>query len=219
MQEIIKNVILITTITMTTIYSIIRFFSYKKKRLIKFEAIERISIEIERLRHEKRFEQLKIVSERSDILFSEFLKVFCKNMGVIEDSKEAYSYESFILHNVRKRTDKLMEEVIDRNNLANREGLAWENYKKSKFEYILTLMIRYIKEIWRENLIGYPHEKVVEKCRKDIIEVYMHHINGMFEEIRTICRIYELSKIKNQKKILNALKNGLKIKNEGGIII
>ena len=206
MEEMIKNITIISTMIITIIYSIYRYFRVRKTKKIKYDAVEKLSKEIQRLKYEKKREQSRIVSERSDILYSEFLKTFCKCMGASEDSREAQLYDSYILNNVRQKTDDLMDEAIEMNNMAERSGDDWTNYKKRKFEYILTKIIKYIKEIWKNEILGYEHELVVQTCRTGIIEVYMIHINSMFEEIKNISIKYE-EEIKSQTKLLNSIKD------------
>ena len=206
MEDIIKNTALLSTMLITIIYAVYRYLRGRKNKKIKYDAVEKLSKEIQRLKYEKKMEQMKITKERSDILYSEFLKAFCKGMEISEDCLSAQMYESYILNHVRKRTDEIMEDAIDRNNMASRLGDEWTEYKTRKFNYILTLIIRYIKEIWKDEIIGYPHDEVVEKCREKIVEVYSPHINSVFDEIKQICMKYE-NEIKIQNKLLNEIKD------------
>ena len=211
MKEIVKNATYIISGAIALIIFIISYIKNLKDKRMKYAGIEKLSIEIERLKHEKKSEQIKIVKERSNILFSKFLEIFCQKMNVNEDSKEAGSYDALILNNIRIKTDEMMTEVIDINNITTREGDDWENYKKVKFEFILTEIIKYIKLIWREDIIGFEHDIVVNNCREEIVKVYYQHIQGMFNEIKKIGINYE-EKIKNYRKLLNDMKNKTAIK-------
>jgi hypothetical protein len=206
MKEIIKNITYIVSGTIGLVFLILMYIKKLKDKRIKYDGIERLSSEMERLKHEKRSEQIKAVKERSNILFSKFLEIFCNGMNVNEDSKEAGAYDALILNNIRIKTDDMMIEVIDINNITSREGDDWEKYKEVKFKYILTEIIKYIKLIWREDIIGFQHDIVVEKCRDEIVKVYYMHIQGMFNEIKTIGIVYK-DKIKKHKILLNEMKN------------
>lgn len=185
---------------------VVKYFKDIKKNKTTSEQIEQLGGEVIRLKFEKKTEQWKITKERGDILYSEFLKVFCDEMNVNEDSRQAGAYDALILNNVRKQTDKLMHEAIDRNNMAERNGDEWIDYKNRKFKFILSQIIQYIKTIWRDDIIGFKHEEVVNKCREEIVKIYFDHINAMFEEIKKISLKYE-EKINIHKKILEELKN------------
>lgn len=191
---------------------VLRYFKSVKNKRLRYDQVEQFGGEIVRLAHEKKAEQWKITKERGDILFSEFLKIFCVKMEISEDSKEAGAYDALVLNNIRRQTDIIMEEAIDRNNMANRLGDNWTRYKKRKFDYILSKIIQFIKTIWREDIIGFQHEIVVGKCRNKMIEIYMDHIHPMFDEIKEISIKYE-DKIKIHKEILEDLKNGGRKKN------
>jgi hypothetical protein len=197
----------IVILILSVLYVWTRLLIHKKNKIVKEDGIEKISRDIERLEYEKVNEQKRIVRERSDILYTEFLTVFCKNMDVTTLSKEAAYYKALILDQVRKETDSMMNVVVYINNIAGREGTQWTNYKKEKFDYILATIIQYISQIYRKDLIGFEYDHVIQKCRADIIRVYMSHIDPMFEEIKTISVEYK-KKIKEQERILAMLKNG-----------
>lgn len=206
LQTIIKNVIILITLLLSTVYSIFKFLSNRRQKGVRFDGIEKVSKEIIRLNYEKIEEQLKIIKERCNILYSEFVDVFCKNMNVSTDSKQARGYDAFILHELRKMTDQIMDDVVHRNNLANRYEKNWEEYKKGKLEYILTEVLKFIPKIWNDELIFFSYEETVEKCRKDNVSLYSKHVNEMFEEIRDIAINYR-KLVVEQQSILNRLKD------------
>lgn len=206
-MEWVKIIGIISAGVIVGIFWIFKYFRSIKNKRLRYDQIEQFGGEIVRLEHEKKEEQWKITKERGDILYSEFLNIFCDKMKVTEDSKEAGAYDALILNNIRRQTDFIMEEAIDRNNMANRLGDNWTKYKKRKFDYILSKIIQYIKTIWREDIIGFKHEVVTEKCRDNMVKVYNEHIHPMFNEIKDISIKYE-EKIKIHKEILKDLKNG-----------
>jgi hypothetical protein len=207
-MEIVKNIIILILSIISGSIPIVTII-LKKYRRAKFDGIEKLSKAIESLKHEKIYEQKRAVRERSDILFGKYLDIFCKNIPVSSESKEAIYYKSIILDSVRCETDKIMNDVIYINNIAGREGRAWNDYKNAKFEFILTAIIRHITMIYRDDVIGIPHDEAIAKCRDDIVKTYMKHINPMFEEIKNISLEYN-EKIKEQERVLASLKNGKK---------
>ena len=201
MIEIIKNIIILILSIISGSIPIVTII-FKKYRKAKFEGIEKLARKIENLEYEKLIEQHRIVAGKSDLLFAGFLRIFCKKLNVDRESKEASYYKALILDSVRELTDRLMEKVIKENHIIQRDGDDWVEYKQSNFECILE-----IAQIYKDDLIGVSHKDAIEKCRDDIVKMYMKNIEPMFNEIRKVGIVFA-KKIEDQEKFLTSLKNG-----------
>jgi hypothetical protein len=208
MIEIIKNIIILILSIISGSIPIVTVV-VKRYRQAKLDGVEKLAKKIESNEYDKVIEQRRIIKENSDILFCEFLDVFCDKLKLSMDSKEAKYYKALILDSVRRVTDLLMEEVIKSNKIAQREGDDWVSYKKSKFNLILKKVIEHISQIYRDDLIGIAHQEVIEKCRAESINTYMNNIEPMFESIREIA-IFFFKKTEDLERVLNDLKNGKK---------
>ena len=210
MIEIIKNIIILILSIISGSIPIVTFV-VKRYRRTKLDGVEKLAKKIESNEYEKIIEQRRVIKESCDILFCEFLDVFCNNLNLPSDSKEAKYYKALILDSVRRVTDVLMEEVLEANKIAQREDDNWTIYKKSKFNLILKKVIEHIDEIYRDDLIGISHQDAIIKCREDIVNTYCKNIEPMFESIRTIAIVFS-KKTEDLERVLYDLKNGKKNK-------
>ena len=196
----------ITLVVLTIIYAIFQFVRRKLYRA-KEQGIEETTRAIEEFKQKKIKEQFQVVKERSDMLFIEFLEIFCTKMGVSQEGKEAKIYNDCVLNYIRKETDEIMKRVIYVDNIATKEGANWINYKEKKLEYIFSTIANNVNQIWNEDLIGYKRQEIVSKCRDEMHSVYINAAGNIFEEIRGISITYK-KEIDRYKKLLEDIKYG-----------
>jgi hypothetical protein len=205
-----ENIYTITIIVLTIVYATYKFIKNKRRKNLyeaKDEGIEETTRAIEEFKQRKLKEQFQVIKERSDILFIEFLDIFCEKMGVSHESVKAKLFNDCILSYIREKTDELMKNVVYINNIANRDNGNWIHYKEKKLGYIFTTIADYVNQIWREDVLGIKHEESISKCREDMYHVYLQHTGNMLEEIRNISITYK-KEIDRYKKILEDIKLG-----------
>lgn len=209
MIEIIKNLLIVAGLIFSLVIVIVKFINKNIKKA-KLDGIEKLAMEITRQeKEEKPKEQRRIAKERSDTLFMNFLDIFCKNLNLDMDSKEAKYYQALILDKVRVLTDNKLDEVIETNKIAVRVGQKWIDYRKMKREAILNEVIKYISLIYRDDLIGVPHSVAIIKCRDEIVKAYDSCIIPLLDEIKEVADVYAC-KIAELERVLHSLKNGKK---------
>ena len=201
-------IVAITVMILSVITGFIKFFTSKKKRAL-LEGIKKLASQIDNLKNEKVKKQLQIIKERSDIIYSQFILAYTDSMGIAGSSIKAKLYDHVILRPTREMTDRELKSACHVNNFERKDdrlvldcGLTqWGKYKRDKQDFVLQSAISTTTEHWNNELIGFTHEEVIDKCRGKIKSIYANNIELLFDDIRC-CAIEYNSEIRTTKTLL-----------------
>jgi hypothetical protein len=179
----------------------------KKKYEVKakFLGIEKVSKQITHLENKIIKDQFRIIKEISDIMYSEFLKLYIKKLKIKKGSLKQLVVKTK-LDDFRIKTDEFMTQVVYHNGIAEKTESDWIKYKERKIQWIFSEIKDYAEKTHKEKLVGMPYQEFANLVLNDVKKIYDYHINILFQDIRTIS-VEIKNDINSLNRILNKLTN------------
>lgn len=159
----------------------------KKSNKNKYIEIEKITQQIVNLEYKIIKDQLRIVTEISDLMYSSFLEIYNKKLD-IEKNEIIKLGIKLKLNEFRKKTDEIMKQVVYHNGIAEKNEDDWNEYKKRKQKWIFQEIKLYAEQIHKKEIFQMNYYDFAQKIINDIESTYYTYVNIMFQDIRSIAK-------------------------------
>jgi hypothetical protein len=177
---------------------------------IKYDGIEKLAIDIQKLKFEKLVEQLRTVREVASNICSKLKKSYCEKLKIEVNSSKYRDLDYTFIQPMEDYSTGLFEKIVYNNNIANRDNEAWDKYKNEKIEYILNEITEFGQKIWKDDIMEMTYKKAFEKCRQVSLDIYYPMAIDLLNHIRKIAMNYT-DDINKKFQIIDDLKHNKKL--------